>query len=177
MQELIEDLLALSKLEQEDLELQYEQFDAVKMVNDAVFTLQHKAKQKNLTLTLQTDNKIMLEADKPRVKQIIINLVDNAINYTPAKGTITVSVNQHDQYICFTVADTGIGIDEESLSRIFERFYRVDKARSRNTGGTGLGLAIVKHIVEVHNGKIEIESEVNKGTTINVYLPVTKDLE
>lgn len=177
MQELIEDLLALSKLEQEDLELHYESFDATELVSDAVLGLQHKAKQKNLSLTLETDQKIVLEADKPRVKQIILNLLDNAINYTPAEGMITVSVRQINDYIRFSVSDTGIGIDEESLARIFERFYRVDKARSRNTGGTGLGLAIVKHIVEVHKGQIDIESEVNKGTTIDVYLPIKKDLD
>lgn len=177
MQELIEDLLALSKLEREDLTLDHEGFNATKLVKEAIRTLKHKAKQKKLSLTLETEQEIMLEADRSRVKQIIINLVDNAINYTPAEGTITVSVQQVDEYILFSVSDTGIGIDEESLARIFERFYRVDKARSRNTGGTGLGLAIVKHIVEVHNGKIDIESEVNKGTTIKVYLPIVKDLD
>jgi len=177
MQELIDDLLALSRLEKEDPTLHYEDINVSELVKDAVLTLGQQAEQKKLNLTVENDQRdIWLEADLPRVKQIVINLIDNAINYTPDNGDITVSVARKGDYVHFAVADTGIGIDEESLPRIFERFYRVDKARSRNTGGTGLGLAIVKHIVEAHKGKITIDSEINKGTTIHVYLPANKDL-
>jgi len=174
VQQLIEDLLALSKLEKDDLALQYDEVKTKQIVKEAILTLKHKAKEKNLTLSVQNNQDILFEADKERVKQIIINLIDNAINYTPENGSVSVSVDKTNDYVHFIVSDTGIGIDEESLTRIFERFYRVDKARSRNTGGTGLGLAIVKHIVEVHKGKIEIDSEVNKGTTVHVYLPIKK---
>jgi two-component system, OmpR family, phosphate regulon sensor histidine kinase PhoR len=102
---------------------------------------------------------------------VIINLIANAISYTPKDGEVTLLAEGHERYIHLMVRDTGIGIPKEALTRIFERFYRVDKARSRNTGGTGLGLAIVKHIVELHNGKIEVESEVNVGTTFHIYFP------
>lgn len=96
----------------------------------------------------------------------------NAINYTPENGTVSLCLKEVDDYVLLKVSDTGVGIEKELLPRIFERFYRVDKDRSRTTGGTGLGLAIVKHIVEAHNGKIEVSSEVNKGSTFSVYLPI-----
>src|SRR5699024_11184592 len=95
----------------------------------------------------------------------------NAISYTPANGEIKLIIKETNDFIRMQVKDTGIGIDLETLPRIFERFYRVDKARSRNTGGTGLGLAIVKHIIEVHGGKITVESEIDKGSTFSVYFP------
>src|SRR5699024_3830057 len=102
---------------------------------------------------------------------VIINLVDNAISYTPENGKITLGIKETTDFIRIQVKDTGIGIGLETLPRIFERFYRVDKARSRNTGGTGLGLAIVKHIIEVHGGKITVESEIKKGSLFSVYFP------
>ena len=177
MQELIEDLLVLSRLEQEDLILHYQKVNAVEFLQDVVLTLGQQAEWKKINLTVENDlDEIWFEADLPRVKQVVINLIHNAINYTQEGGDVTVAVTRKDDTIQLSVSDTGIGIDKESLPRIFERFYRVDKARSRYTGGTGLGLAIVKHIVEVHKGKIEIDSEINKGTTIHVYLPVSKDL-
>lgn len=113
----------------------------------------------------------MFVADLEKVKQILINLLTNAINYTSESGTITLEATESEHEVCLSVSDTGIGMSKEALTRIFERFYRVDKARSRDTGGTGLGLAIVKHIVEIHNGRIEVDSEIGKGTTFNIYLP------
>ncbi|RYG98617.1 MAG: hypothetical protein EON58_06625 [Alphaproteobacteria bacterium] len=103
--------------------------------------------------------------------QVALNLVENALNYTP-EGGVTVDLRQVDKEIVFSVADTGIGVPSEHLARIFERFYRVDKARSRFTGGTGLGLSIVKHIVEAHGGRIEVKSVLNAGSTFTVRLPV-----
>src|SRR5699024_2365775 len=127
------------------------------LLQDVVLTLGQQAEWKNINLTFENDlDEIWFEADLPRVKQVVINLIHNAINYTQEGGDVTVAVTRKDDTIQLSVSDTGIGIDKESLPRIFERFYRVDKARSRYTGGTGLGLAIVKHIVEVHKGKIEI---------------------
>lgn len=120
---------------------------------------------------INVDEETEMKADKERIKQVIVNLLDNAIHYTPENGKVELSLDSTADFIHIKIADTGIGIDEKSIPRIFERFYRIDKARSRNTGGTGLGLAIVKHIVEVHDGKIEVESEVNQGTIIHVYLP------
>jgi two-component system phosphate regulon sensor histidine kinase PhoR len=103
--------------------------------------------------------------------QVFSNLIDNAVKFTPEKGKITVKAREEDDFIQIDVSDTGIGIEEEHLPRIFERFYRVDKARSREMGGTGLGLAIVKHIVHANKGKVSVKSEPGKGSTFSVFLP------
>ena len=107
-----------------------------------------------------------------RLKQVIVNLVDNAIKYTPQNGRITVGLETHIEQAVLTVVDTGIGIPAESLPFVFDRFYRADKARSRASGGTGLGLAIVKAICTAHNGTVSVESEENQGSTFRVLLPL-----
>jgi two-component system phosphate regulon sensor histidine kinase PhoR len=172
MQLLIEDLLTLSKLENENFRLVLNTVNVKDITKDIIPTLMYHAEAKKLKLHVDMEDNVVFKADKERVKQIFINLLDNAINYTPENGHIYLKVEKQKEYVHINVTDTGIGIDKEKIPRIFERFYRVDKARSRNTGGTGLGLAIIKHIVEVHEGKIEIESEVNKGTSMHVYLPL-----
>ncbi|WP_314733361.1 ATP-binding protein [Anaerobacillus sp. CMMVII] len=98
----------------------------------------------------------------------MINLINNAIMYTPKGGNIDISISENIENVMFTVKDTGIGINKEEIPRVFERFYRVDRARSRNSGGTGLGLAIVKHLVEAHHGEISVESEVGRGTNFTI---------
>jgi two-component system phosphate regulon sensor histidine kinase PhoR len=118
-----------------------------------------------------------LTGDPDKLKQMLINLVENAIKYTPEKGCVTVEAcNASDpeggDMIAFNIMDNGIGIPRQNIPRLFERFYRVDKARSRKIGGTGLGLAIVKHIVILFNGEIEVQSELGRGTTFTVTLPV-----
>ncbi|NBJ68984.1 MULTISPECIES: two-component system histidine kinase PnpS [Clostridia] len=172
LQLLIQDLLILSRLEKENFQLVLSTFSVNDVVNEVLPIIEQRFGDKHLTFDKAVDDHIQLTADKEKVKQIIINLVDNAVNYTPEKGNIYLRITECNDSVCIEVEDTGIGIEKEALPRIFERFYRVDKARSRNTGGTGLGLAIVKHIVEVHDGTIEIESEVNKGTKITVSLPI-----
>ncbi|MBY7143842.1 PAS domain S-box protein [Virgibacillus sp. NKC19-3] len=174
LQLLIEDLLTLSKLEREDFQLDLSEVNTKPLVDEVVPALAFKAKQKQLKFRSHTED-ISFIADRERIKQVFINLLDNAIHYTPENGEVTLNVDETEEYVRIEVADTGIGIDQKLLTRIFERFYRVDKARSRNTGGTGLGLAIVKHIVEVHHGEITIDSELNKGTTVHVHLPKTPD--
>jgi len=171
LQLLIEDLLSLSRLEREDFRLVLNKVKVGELLDEIIPALRHKAGKKNLAFSTDIDDDMIMKVDKERLKQVIVNLLDNAIHYTPENGSIELYLGSTGKYVHIKVSDTGIGIDKKSLPRIFERFYRVDKARSRNTGGTGLGLAIVKHIVEVHNGKIEVESEVNKGTVIHVYLP------
>ena len=109
-----------------------------------------------------------IHADEDLLNQVFINLLDNAIKYTPRNGKITIRSCENNNRLVTTITDTGVGIPHESLSRVFERFYRVDKARSRNQGGTGLGLAIVKHIVESHGGEVMVVSEVGKGSTFGV---------
>lgn len=114
---------------------------------------------------------LMVEANNTQMTQVALNLVDNAINYTNS-GTVNVTISVQEQNVIIEVKDSGIGIASEHLPRVFERFYRVDKARSRNTGGTGLGLSIVKHIVEAHGGKVKVDSELGVGSKFTVTLPV-----
>lgn len=171
LQLLIEDLLALSRLEREGFQLELGEFNVKEMLEAIFPSLERKALQKDLTLTVSIDEHIDMIADAERLKQVIVNLIDNSIHYTLPGGSVRVSVAEEADQIHFQVADTGIGMEQKMVPRVFERFFRVDKARSRNTGGTGLGLAIVKHIVEVHHGDIVVESELNKGTTIHVYIP------
>lgn len=171
LQLLVEDLLILSRLEQDQFQLSVKEITIESLIEDVVPMIQQKAIASDITFHVKADNSLTFEADSERIKQVLLNLLANAISYTPKKGEVTLNIFEEAEYVCFRVQDTGIGIKDSLLPRIFERFYRVDKDRSRNTGGTGLGLAIVKHIVEVHNGRIEVESELNKGSTFTVYLP------
>ena len=136
-----------------------------------VITLLNSKVKKNVELIYEPDAYIRpYTCNADRMKQLMINLVDNAIKYTES-GNITVKCSSDGNFLYLSVQDTGKGIEKESLERIFERFYRVDKSRSSKTGGTGLGLSIVKHIVEMYNGDIEVESEVFVGTKFLVKLP------
>lgn len=168
---LIDDLLILSKLEKDEMTIDTDQISTTRLFKDIYPIIDQKAELKNIHFDCVYSDEIHFVADLEKIKQILINLLTNAINYTPESGTITLRATETDEEVCLSISDTGIGMSKEALSRIFERFYRVDKARSRDTGGTGLGLAIVKHIVEVHNGRIEVESEIGEGTTFNIYLP------
>ncbi len=168
---LIDDLLILSKLEKDEMTIDTDQISTTRLFKDIYPIIDQKAELKNIHFDCVYSDEIHFVADLEKIKQILINLLTNAINYTPESGTITLRATESDEEVCLSISDTGIGMSKEALSRIFERFYRVDKARSRDTGGTGLGLAIVKHIVEVHNGRIEVESEIGEGTTFNIYLP------
>ena len=115
---------------------------------------------------------IMIHVNRDRIKQMLINLVDNAIKYNKENGTVNIKASKNTGILTLSVEDTGIGIDPAHHSRVFERFYRVDKGRSRSMGGTGLGLSIVKHIVNLYNGDISISSKPGKGTRFTVQLPV-----
>lgn len=175
---LIRDLLNLSKIERQEIPLNIEKINLTELIHETAITLQGSVEQKQTNLILPREDKVsILEADRDRLRQIILNLIANGINYTPEDGTIEVSLRENIYETRLVVSDNGIGIPEESLGRIFERFYRVDKARSRHSGGTGLGLAIVKHLIESHKGRIEIESTEGEGTTITVILPKTQDQE
>ena len=171
LQNLIQDLLDLSKIEQQGFQLSIQPCDLREILEDISVILESKAKEKKVELTLTLpENLTYIEGDIYRLKQIFINLINNALTYTPQDGAVHVKVEKHDEYALVIVSDTGIGINQEEIPRIFERFYRVDRARSRNSGGTGLGLAIVKHLVEAHKGQISVQSEVGKGTTFTVKL-------
>jgi two-component system phosphate regulon sensor histidine kinase PhoR len=171
LQLLIQDLLDLSKLEKADFHLNYQTIHVDSLIRESVEMTKVQAKEKSIALTIAGENELVLSADYDRLKQVILNLIYNAINYTPNGGKVTVAAYNSSGYIKIEVSDTGMGIAPEALPRIFERFYRVDKARSRNTGGTGLGLSITKHIVEAHDGQIFVDSVVDQGSTFTIMLP------
>src|SRR5699024_10246334 len=156
----------LSTLEQEDFELQLSTFRLANVLQDILPYLEKHAAQHKVTLKAHIPNHLLITADREKIKQVFINLLTNAINYTSADGEVSLMAEDEADEIIVHIVDSGIGIGHEHLPRIFERFYRVDKARSRHTGGTGLGLAIVKHIVETHQGSIEVNSQENEGTKI-----------
>jgi two-component system sensor histidine kinase VicK len=120
------------------------------------------------------DLRLSIEMDRDRIEQVLLNILGNAIKYTEEKGRIDVDIIPGQNCVQIVISDNGLGIPEEDLSRVFERFYRVDKARSGKTGGTGLGLAISKQIVEAHDGTINIESKLGRGTSVTVSLPIVK---
>ncbi|MGB9780335.1 ATP-binding protein [Caldanaerobacter sp.] len=176
MTRLVRDLLLLSKMDSEENSLKLQMCDFNELVKNVVNSLSIEAYKKghNIILNLGEDvNK--LEIDKDKMEQVIMNIVNNAIKYTPEGGVIEITTFYDEKGVIFTVKDNGIGIPKEDLPRIFERFYRVDKARSRELGGTGLGLSIVKQIVELHKGSVKIDSELGKGTTVTVYVPYSKN--
>ncbi|PEJ57855.1 PAS domain-containing sensor histidine kinase [Bacillus sp. AFS002410] len=170
MQTLIQDLLDLSKIEQQNFKLDLAEVSVKQVIEDVHQMMNQKALEKNIEFKLYLNSPLVVNADALRLKQVFINLVDNAIHYTPTGGKVFVTAVEADDHIVIKVNDTGVGIGKEDISRIFERFYRVDKARSRNSGGTGLGLAIVKHLVEAHKGKVEVESKLGHGTSFIVTL-------
>ena len=173
---IINDLEAIAKLESGELELHYERFNIHNLVED-VFELQEiRAHNRDIQLNFgkTTDQNVFVYADKQRISQVISNLVVNSINYGKQGGKTTVSFYDMDNVILVQVRDTGIGIPENELPRIFERFYRVDKSRSRDQGGTGLGLAIVKHIIEAHKQTINVNSTPGKGTSFTFTLQKAK---
>jgi two-component system phosphate regulon sensor histidine kinase PhoR len=167
---LVEDLSRLSELEEKGLRLEKERVSLTDIVRAVASAYAKAAKEKSLGLKLEEEPLPEIYADPIQMEQLVLNLVDNAIRYTE-KGGVTVSLAKKETGVQLSVSDTGIGIAEEHLARIFERFYVVDKSRSRKTGGTGLGLSIVKHIVLSHQGKIEVKSAPGFGTTFTVWLP------
>jgi two-component system, OmpR family, phosphate regulon sensor histidine kinase PhoR len=170
LQSLITDLLDLSKMEKQGFELNLAEADISETLKEVITILENKTEKKGIQLKLHADEPAVAEVDSFRIKQVFINLIGNALTYTPEGGEVLVSLSQTDSTVVMRVRDSGIGIEETEIPRIFERFYRVDKARSRDSGGTGLGLAIVKHLIEAHGGNIEVESRVNEGTLFTVTL-------
>ncbi len=171
MTRIVKDLLTLSRLDSAKMDWKMDTFSLKKSVENAYRAMEIDARRHNqkLTLSLGTDLP-SIYGDRERIEQVFINLLSNAVKYTPDGGRIDLSAQNDGEYVKITVRDNGIGIPEKDLPRLFERFYRVDKARSREQGGTGLGLAIAKEIAEFHGGDIKLESKFGSGTTATVTL-------
>jgi len=170
---LINDLLDLSKIESGKMKMNFVPLDVASVTKRAVTVIENQAKVKSISFKLNLAPELpKIRADETRFSQVMINLLDNAIKYTPENGSVTVTAKVVNNSLQVDIKDTGIGISEKDLPRIFERFYRVDKARSRELGGTGLGLSIVKHIVQAHSGQVWVKSELGLGSTFSFTIPL-----
>jgi two-component system phosphate regulon sensor histidine kinase PhoR len=169
---IVKDLDMISKLES-GMKLYQLAFNIVKTIAEVFEILEMKANKKNISLDFYEPYNfpILVRADKEKIEQVLINLISNSINYGKVNGSIIVKIkNQSDSSILISVLDDGVGIDQKHLPRLFERFYRIDKSRSRDQGGSGLGLAIVKHIIEAHDQEIFVDSELGQGSTFSFTL-------
>jgi two-component system phosphate regulon sensor histidine kinase PhoR len=145
------------------------------VIKRVVSSFKKQAKERSITIKVEAlEHLPKILADKTQIMQVVCNLVDNAIKYNHPTGSVRISGQEQEKYVEINITDTGIGIPEDDLPRLFERFYRVDKARSRELGGTGLGLSIVKHIIQAHNGKVSVQSAVGKGSSFTISLPKVK---
>ena len=172
MSAIINDLLTLVKLDQKEIPLNFAETDINQMMEDIIKRLSPLANVKQIAIQYTKEKDVLAEIDEMKMILAISNLVDNAIKYTPEEGSVTVTLDADHQNAFITVADTGIGIPEEEVGRIFERFYRVDKTRDRETGGTGLGLSITYATIMMHNGSIKVNSKEEEGTSIQVRIPL-----
>lgn len=172
---LVQDLLTLSHIETGQIKMHFEKFDLYELTEEVIEQLEDKAEKRNMRLHIEGHmQKVMVYADRQRILQVMTNLVSNAIKHSFEGGQVMVSFDESKKMVNVTVKDFGEGIPAEHISRIFERFYRVDKSRSREKGGTGLGLAIVKHILENHGTKAEVQSALGKGSSFSFKLPQSK---
>lgn len=164
---LINDILRLSELDSGEQSLPMEDVDLYEVADNCISMLQMKAEKHDITLHLY-GQRTLIKGNRQMLEEVLYNLCDNGIRYNEAGGKVEISIKENKEQIILMICDTGIGISKENQERIFERFYRVDKSRSKKTGGTGLGLAIVKHIVEQMDAKLHLESELGKGTIITI---------
>ncbi|MEK7773747.1 MAG: ATP-binding protein [Deltaproteobacteria bacterium] len=175
MSRLIDDLLTLSRLESHQMTIVSAPVDMKDIIQATTKGFEKQARDKGITISSRIPDGLQrASGDKDRLEQVLVNLLDNAIKYTQSGGHVSVAASSGNGTVRVDVTDTGIGIPAGDIARIFERFYRVDKARSRELGGTGLGLAIVKHIIQGHNGRLYVESEPGKGSTFGFSLKACK---
>lgn len=174
MTKIVQDLLVLSRFDSEKTEMSFENFDMAKSLHNIYDALIIEAEKHDLNMTLEIESEpIPLVGDRARIEQVIINVISNSVRYTPDGGSIIIRARGGDT-VSVAVEDTGIGIPEKDIPHLFDRFYRVDKGRSRAQGGTGLGLSIAREIVDRHNGRIDVESTLGEGTTVTVTLPAVR---
>jgi two-component system phosphate regulon sensor histidine kinase PhoR len=180
---LVQDLVTISQLEKGVVRMRRQRFDLVALITEIFELLEQQAAQRGTHIELfppalndLPEPGLLVVADRNRIRQVLVNLIDNAIKYGREKGHVVVSLVESKGTVRIAVRDDGAGIAEEHLGRIFERFYRIDKSRSRDSGGSGLGLAISKHIVEAHKSAIRVRSELGQGTTLEFKLPRPKEL-
>jgi two-component system, OmpR family, phosphate regulon sensor histidine kinase PhoR len=175
---IIEDLLNLSRIERisQQKEIGIVQAPVDDVIRTAVQVLEAKAEEKKIRIDFKSEGSLSAEMDSTLIEQAVVNLLDNALKYSSPGSAIEVHAKEKNGVVQISIRDYGIGIENEHLSRIFERFYRVDKARSRKLGGTGLGLSIVKHIIQAHDGKVTVESSPGKGSTFTIHFPVKREL-
>ncbi|MTI21054.1 GHKL domain-containing protein [Fulvivirga sp. RKSG066] len=174
---LVQDLLTLSQIETGDIKMHFEHFDIKSLTEEVFDQLENKAEKKDINLRFEkgTPTEVMVYGDWQRINQVMTNLISNAIKYSSEGSKVTVSFKVLKSQVLITVADNGDGIPKEDIGRIFERFYRVDKSRSREKGGTGLGLAIVKHIMEGHNSRVDVKSKLGHGSEFSFRLTSGED--
>lgn len=172
---LARDLSAIARLEQGEMEMQITRFNVGTLMHEVVETLEPKAQEQDITLRIDGPEEEALppvQGDRERIRQVLVNLTDNAIKYNEPGGYVALAARASDDVVEVTVRDNGIGIPERHLSRLTERFYRVDKSRARHQGGSGLGLSIVKHILNAHDAHLQVRSKVGEGSTFTFVLPV-----
>lgn len=172
MSKLINDLLLLAKIDSKQISLNVKNFSISNLANEVLNIMKPLINNKNLMLENEIAENININCDEDRIRQLMIILLDNAIKYTPEKGKIEIDIYESKNELNIVVKDTGIGLSENDIDNIFNRFYRADKARSRDEDGTGLGLSIAKWIVDVHGGSIKLQSELNLGSTFIVKIPI-----
>lgn len=178
MTRIVKDLLTLTRLDYNRMEMHMQRMDLRELGQKAAAAMEGQAKSQGLTLTCDLPEEMpAVTGDPERIQQVIINIITNAIKYNKPQGSIAITGGVEEEQVFLRVEDTGIGVPKADLERLFERFYRVDKARSRESGGTGLGLAIAKQIVETHGGRIGFDSEYGKGSIVTLYLPRAKEDE
>jgi heavy metal sensor kinase len=172
LSKIVESLMAISRLDAGEARVELVHFDLAELTSSTTEQMRLLAEDKDIALRCEAEQQVRVEGDRARLKQVIVNLVDNAIKYTPAGGLVGVKVFASNGHAVIEVNDNGVGIPQEALPHIFERFYRVDKARSRQMGGAGLGLSIIKAIVTAHGGQVMVESVEGKGSCFLVELPI-----
>ena len=175
MPAIINDLLSLSQLERmQNNDMDFKSYNITPIIDRAISEYQNISDQKQITINKNYPVMLMAEIDPFLIEQLIINLIDNAVKYSHEQTEIFITALENNKNAIIRIKDSGLGIKTEEFSKIFNRFYRVDKARSRNTGGTGLGLAIVKHIARYHNGSTNVTSSLGKGSTFEISLPLNQ---